>query len=55
LLTGGGLQAVADLGIPGESINFNSKSYLLLETTTPIAIGQFEWTSFVANSIYNLN
>lgn len=47
--------AVADLGIPGESINFNSKSYLLLETTTPIAIGQFEWTSFVANSIYNLN
>ncbi|WP_395802468.1 hypothetical protein [Daejeonella sp.] len=49
------MAAVSDLGIEGESINFNGKKYLLLETTTPILIGQFDWTSFKANSIINLN
>lgn len=47
--------AVSDLGINGESINYNGKSYLLLETTTPIAIGQFDWTSFETNSIIGLD
>jgi hypothetical protein len=46
--------AVSDLVIPGQSIDYNSKSYLLLETTTPIAIGQFDWTSFKTNSIIYL-
>jgi hypothetical protein len=47
--------AVTDLGIDGEFINFNNKRYLLLETTTPIVIGQFDWSSFKVNSIINLN
>jgi hypothetical protein len=47
--------AVSDLGIPGQSINFNNKSYLLLETTTPIAIGQFDWSSFKTNEIISFD
>jgi hypothetical protein len=47
--------AVSDLGIEGESLTFKDKKYLLLETTSPILIGQFDWTSFKANSIINLN
>jgi hypothetical protein len=47
--------AITDLGIDGEFINFNDKRYLLLETTSPIVIGQFDWSSFKANAIINLN
>jgi hypothetical protein len=47
--------AVSDLGIEGESLTFKDKKYLLLETTRPMLIGQFDWTSFKANSIVNLN
>ena len=47
--------AISDLGIDGECINFNDKRYLLLETTSPIVIGQFDWSSFKANAIINLN
>jgi hypothetical protein len=47
--------AVSDLGISGEFVNFNNMDYLLLETTQPIAIGQFDWTSFEATKIISLN
>jgi len=47
--------AISDLGIEGESLTFKGKKYLLLETTSPIIIGQFDWTSFKTNSIINLN
>lgn len=46
--------AVSDMGIAGESIEYNNNNYLLLETTTPIAIGKFEWTSFTTKSIIYL-
>ena len=46
--------AISDLGIEGESLTYKGKKYLLLETTSPITIGQFDWTSFKANSIINL-
>jgi hypothetical protein len=40
------MAAVSDLNISGESILHNGKSYLLLETTAPSAIGSFDWVSF---------
>ena len=47
--------AVSDLGISGEFVNFNNTDYLLLETTQPIAIGQFDWASFESTKIISLN
>lgn len=46
--------AVSDLNINGESIIHNEKKYLLLETTSPIEIGKFEWTSFEQKNIIEL-
>jgi hypothetical protein len=46
--------AVSELQILGETVAHNDKNYLLLETTTPIAIGQFHWTSFRSNYVVNL-
>jgi len=46
--------AVSELQIQGEMVAHNDKNYLLLETTTPIAIGQFHWTSFRSNYFVNL-
>ena len=43
--------AISNLPITGESVSHNDKSYLLLETTAPIAIGQFDWTAFKCNAI----
>ncbi len=51
--TNGGhaMAAVSDLNISGESILHNGKSYLLLETTAPSAIGSFDWISFQLTEI----
>lgn len=46
--------AVSNLAISGESVTFENNEYLLLETTQPIAIGQFDWESFRATSIIGL-
>jgi hypothetical protein len=48
------MAAVSNLAISGESITFENNEYLLLETTTPIAIGKFDWESFQATSIIGL-
>jgi hypothetical protein len=45
------MAAVSDLQISGESILHNGKSYLLLETTAPSAIGSFDWVSFQLTEI----
>ncbi len=45
------MAAVSDLNIAGESILHNQKSYLLLETTAPSAIGSFDWASFQLTDI----
>lgn len=39
------MAAISDLGIAGESILHNNKSYLLIETTAPVAIGSINWIS----------
>jgi hypothetical protein len=46
--------AVSGLEIPGEMIDCDGKKYLLIESTTPIGIGKFGWTSFKLNSIIKL-
>ena len=46
--------AVSDIGIDGEMVDFGEKEYLLLETTAPIEIGEFNWESFEATDIIGL-
>jgi hypothetical protein len=46
--------AVSNLDINGELIYHNSRNYLLLETTAPIKIGNFEWEAFKTNKIISL-
>lgn len=48
------MAAVSDIEIEGEMVNFGTKQYLLLETTAPVSIGQFNWESFEAKSIIGL-
>jgi hypothetical protein len=45
---------VSDIGINGESVKFKNKDYLLLETTAPVAIGDFHWQSFQLDKIIEL-
>ena len=45
------MAAVSDLGIEGEMVNLGEKKYLLLETTAPSEIGEFDWESFEATEI----
>ena len=45
------MAAVSDLGVVGETLQYNNKSYLLLETTAPSAIGSFDWISFEVREI----
>ena len=47
--------AVSDLNISGTSLKFRNKDYILLETTSPIGIGEFSWSSFKLNKIIALN
>jgi len=46
--------AVSNLDINGESIYHNGINYLLLETTAPIKIGNFDWVEFQTNKIISL-
>jgi hypothetical protein len=45
---------VSDLGIEGEMVNLGEKQYLLLETTAPIEIGEFNWETFLATEIISV-
>jgi hypothetical protein len=46
--------AVSNIGISGQMINYKNQSYLLLETTSPIEIGKFDWETFKTNKIISL-
>ncbi len=48
------MAAVSDIGIEGEIVNLGTKTYLLLETTAPVEIGEFNWESFKATDIIGL-
>lgn len=46
--------AVSNMGINGQMIVYNNKSYLLLEITSPIEIGKFNWDTFKSKEIISL-
>lgn len=46
--------AVHDLGLNGESISFNNKNYLLLETTIPCIMGKSDWEELKVQNIIPL-
>jgi hypothetical protein len=48
------MTAISNLGLSGESVNYNQQDYLLIETTQPIEIGQSGWESITIETIYNL-
>jgi len=47
--------AVADMGLSGETVDWNGRRYLLLETTSPVVMGKADWHELNIQGIIPLN